>query len=94
MSSFDARLGRDGIHSMKLLFGCLQGFRIRSEVIDEDSMLAWRCDKDLVCIRREVEPDRHTYSQHPHYLEQERTCPLAAHCLLESLLSSAHPFLF
>jgi hypothetical protein len=44
MSSFDARLGRDGIHSMKLLCGCLEGFRIRSEVIDEDSMLAWRCD--------------------------------------------------
>lgn len=44
MSSFDARLGRDGIHSMKLLCGCLEGFRIRSEVIDEDSMLVRRCD--------------------------------------------------
>jgi len=40
------------------------------------SLLGGVIIKDLVCIRRVVELDRHTYSQHPHYLEQERTCPV------------------
>jgi hypothetical protein len=30
--SFDARLGRDRIHSRKLVGGCLGGFSIKSEV--------------------------------------------------------------
>lgn len=59
MSSFDARLEQERIHSRKLVGGCLEGFSIKK--VEVKSLMRILCllggviILDLVCIRKGVE---------------------------------------
>jgi hypothetical protein len=101
VSSFDARLEQERIHSRKLVGGCLEGFSIKK--VEVKSLMRILCllggviILDLVCIRRVLSCPQSAIIQSATSLLRTRIRLVFGRsllCSLESLLSPLPAFLF